>query len=154
MIWFLVVGWNIESVNLLDKVVNLWIFTIGLTLSVCWPHTSSIWPWSGAPKVRLYDTFLGGLRQAHGVSTWECVDASCWMTRQCQCVSAVSENTQHMRRSWEERWRKIKDIRREFTHLLETDNTTRRKCGWCWLYLVPQATYDKWKNHKASCIVE
>ncbi len=63
MIRFLVVGWNIESVNLLDEVVNLWIFTIGLTLSGCWPHTPSVWPWSGAPKVRLYDTFLGGLHQ-------------------------------------------------------------------------------------------
>jgi hypothetical protein len=32
--------------------------------SVVWlSHTSSIWPWSGAPKVCLYDTFLGGLRQ-------------------------------------------------------------------------------------------
>ncbi len=62
MIWFLVVGWNIKSVNLPDEVVNLWIFTIGLTLSGCWPHTSSVWPWSGAPKVRLYNTFLGGLR--------------------------------------------------------------------------------------------
>ncbi len=64
MIWFLVVGWNIESVNLPDEVVNLWIFTVGLTLSGCRPHTSSVWPWSGAPKVRLYDTFLGGLRHS------------------------------------------------------------------------------------------
>ncbi len=33
--------------------------------SVVWlSHTSSIWPWSGAPKVFLYDTFLDGLRQA------------------------------------------------------------------------------------------
>ncbi len=62
MIWFLAVGWNIESVNLQDEVVNLWIFTVGLTLSGCQPHTSSVWPWSGMPKVRLYDTFLGGLR--------------------------------------------------------------------------------------------
>ncbi len=31
-------------------------------------HTSSIWPWSGAPKVRLYDTFLGGLHQCHAAS--------------------------------------------------------------------------------------
>ncbi len=31
--------------------------------SVVWlSHKSSFWPWSGAPKVRLYDTFLGGLR--------------------------------------------------------------------------------------------
>ncbi len=64
IIRFLPVGWNIESVNLPDEVVNLWIFTIGLTLSGCRPHTSSIWPWSGTPKVRLYDTFLGGLRHS------------------------------------------------------------------------------------------
>jgi hypothetical protein len=50
-------------VNLPDEVMNLWIFSIRLTLSGCWPHTSSIWPWLGAPKVRLYNTFLGGLRQ-------------------------------------------------------------------------------------------
>jgi hypothetical protein len=25
---------------------------------------SSVWPWSGVPKVRLYDTFLGGLHFA------------------------------------------------------------------------------------------
>ncbi len=62
LILFLAVGWNIESVNLPDEVVNLWIFTIGLTLSGCWPHTSSIWPWSGVTKVHLYNTFLGGLR--------------------------------------------------------------------------------------------
>ena len=31
--------------------------------SVVWlSHTSSIRPWSGTPKVHLYDTFLGGLR--------------------------------------------------------------------------------------------
>ncbi len=34
--------------------------------SVVWlSHTSSIWPWSGTPKVRLYNTFLGGLRQSY-----------------------------------------------------------------------------------------
>jgi hypothetical protein len=60
--YFLRSEWNIESVNLSDEVVNLWIFTLGLTLSGCWPHTSSIWPWSGAPKVRLYGTFMSGLR--------------------------------------------------------------------------------------------
>ncbi len=26
-------------------------------------HTSSIWPWSGAPKVRLYATFISGIQQ-------------------------------------------------------------------------------------------
>ncbi len=62
MIWFLVVGWNIKSVNLLDEVVNLWIFTVRLTPSGCRPHTSSICPWSGRPKVHLYNTFLGSLR--------------------------------------------------------------------------------------------
>ncbi len=62
-IQFLVVGLNLESENLPDKLVNLWIFTIGLTSSGCQPHTSSVWPWSGALKVHLYNTFLGGLRQ-------------------------------------------------------------------------------------------
>ncbi len=33
-----------------------------LTSAKCQRHTSSIWPWSGVPKVRLNDTFLGGLR--------------------------------------------------------------------------------------------
>ncbi len=74
MIWFLVVGWNIESVNLPDKMVKLWIFTIGLTSSGCQPHTSSVWPWSGTPKVCLYYTFLGGLRHRHhGGQTHRCL---------------------------------------------------------------------------------
>ena len=54
---------NIESKNLPDKVTNLGIFTIWLALSGCLPHTSSVWPWSGVPKVRLYGTFMCGLRQ-------------------------------------------------------------------------------------------
>ena len=30
--------------------------------SVVWlSHTSSVWPWSGTPKVHLYNTFLGSL---------------------------------------------------------------------------------------------
>jgi hypothetical protein len=37
--------------------------TSGLTSSGCRPHTSSIWPWSGAPKVCFYGTFIGSLRQ-------------------------------------------------------------------------------------------
>ena len=36
--------------------------TSALTSAECQHHTSSIWPWSGTPKVRLYYTFLGGLR--------------------------------------------------------------------------------------------
>ncbi len=68
MIRFLVVRWNIESVNLLDEVVNLWIFTIGLPLSGCWPHTSSVWPLSGMPKTHLYKTFLGGLHQMDAIN--------------------------------------------------------------------------------------
>ncbi len=37
--------------------------------SAVWlPLTSSNWPWSGTPKVRLYDTFLGGLRQSWGIT--------------------------------------------------------------------------------------
>ncbi len=67
---FLAAGWNIESVNLPDEVVNLWIFTIGLTSSGCPPHTSSIWPLSGAPKVHLYDNFLGGLCHATTSDMW------------------------------------------------------------------------------------
>ncbi len=64
MIWYLTSRWNIECENLPDEVMNLWIFTIWLTLSGCQPHTSSVWPWSGAPKVHLYNTFLGSLRHA------------------------------------------------------------------------------------------
>jgi hypothetical protein len=45
-----------------DEMVNLWIFTVGLTSAECQPHMSSIWPWSSAPKVHLYNTFLGVLR--------------------------------------------------------------------------------------------
>ncbi len=38
--------------------------TLALTSAKCQRHMSSVWPWSGMPKVRLYYTFLGGLRQA------------------------------------------------------------------------------------------
>ncbi len=31
----------------------------------CQPHTSSVWPWSGTPRVCLYDTFSGGLHQGY-----------------------------------------------------------------------------------------
>ncbi len=34
------------------------------TSAGCWSHTSSIWPWSGVPKVCLYNTFLGSLRHS------------------------------------------------------------------------------------------
>ncbi len=50
---------NIESENLPEKVMNLWIW---LTLSGCQPHMSSVLPWSGMPKVHFFNTFLGGLR--------------------------------------------------------------------------------------------
>jgi hypothetical protein len=66
--YFLQSKWNIESENLPDEVMNLRIFTIWLALSGCQPHTSSIWPWLGMPKVHLYNTFLGGLHQAVGVA--------------------------------------------------------------------------------------
>ncbi len=62
---FLRSEWNIESENLPDEVTNLGIFTIWLASSGCRPHTFSIWPWSGAPKVHLYNTFLGGLCQSY-----------------------------------------------------------------------------------------
>jgi hypothetical protein len=34
-----------------------------LRVDICWmpPHSSSIWPWSGVPKVRLYGTLLSSL---------------------------------------------------------------------------------------------
>jgi hypothetical protein len=68
--YFLQSEWNIESENLPDKVTNLGIFTIWLALSGCRPHTSSVWPWSGTPKVHLYNTFLGGLRQDRARHGW------------------------------------------------------------------------------------
>ncbi len=61
--YFLQSKWNIESENLPDEVTNLGVFTIWLASSGCRPHTSSIWPWSGALKVHLYNTFLEGSRQ-------------------------------------------------------------------------------------------
>ncbi len=36
-----------------------------LTSAECQPHMSSVWLWSGMPKVCLYNTFLGGLRHSH-----------------------------------------------------------------------------------------
>ncbi len=39
--------------------------TSALTSAECQCHTSSVWPWSGMPKVHLYYTFLGGLRHKH-----------------------------------------------------------------------------------------
>ncbi len=68
---------NIESKNLPDKVTNLGIFTIWLASSGCLPHKSSVWPWSGAPKVRLYGTFMSGLRQndvVWGFIQWDVYD--------------------------------------------------------------------------------
>ncbi len=44
------------------------IATSVLTFAKCQCHTSSVWPWSGVPKVHLYNTFLGSLRQRHGVA--------------------------------------------------------------------------------------
>ncbi len=35
-----------------------------LTSAGCQRHTSSIWPWSDAPKVPLYNIFLGNLRHS------------------------------------------------------------------------------------------
>ena len=51
LFWFYFLRYEriIESKNLPDKVTNLGIFTIWLASSGCLPHTSSVWPWSGAP---------------------------------------------------------------------------------------------------------
>ncbi len=116
MIWFLVVGWNIESVNLPDEVVSLWIFTVGLTLSGCRPHTSSVWPWSGMPKVHLYDTFLGGLRHSpprmknqHGLNEEKNHIGKKIIShlRACDVTPVVSFDTNNLKRKslWE--WRKV-----------------------------------------------
>ncbi len=40
--------------------------TSALTSAECQRHTSSIWPWSGMPKVCLYYTILSSLRQHVG----------------------------------------------------------------------------------------
>ncbi len=74
---FLRSEWNIESENLLDEVTNLGIFTIWLATSGCWPHMSSVWPWSGAPKVHLYNTFLGRLCQNATFGSTCCL-VVCW----------------------------------------------------------------------------
>ncbi len=57
------IRWDGESVNLHPRV------------DICWMLTSpsSIWPWSGMPKVRLYDTFLGGLRQLLNYESLWCI---------------------------------------------------------------------------------
>ena len=71
---FLRPKWNIKSENLPDKAKNLGIFTIWLALSGCPPHMSSLWPWSGTPKVHLYNTFLGSLHQHPlTVPTFQCI---------------------------------------------------------------------------------
>ncbi len=36
-------------------------------------HKSSIYPWLGVPKVRLYDTFLGSLRQCKLTKSQRCL---------------------------------------------------------------------------------
>ncbi len=58
-----------------------------LTSAECQRHTSSVWPWSGAPKVRMYgtkvrmySTNLDGLRQIHvkgvGYMAWKWIRIS------------------------------------------------------------------------------
>jgi hypothetical protein len=51
------------KVSFCGEVVTLGVTaTSVLTSAECQRHTSSVQPWSGMPKVRLYDTFLGSLR--------------------------------------------------------------------------------------------
>ncbi len=60
--WFLRKYLVVFKVSFRDEVVTPGVTaTSMLTSAECQCHTSSVWPWSGAPKVRLYDTFLGGL---------------------------------------------------------------------------------------------
>ncbi len=111
--WFYLLqsGWNIESENLPDEVTNLGIFTIWLASTGCQPHTSSIWPWSGAPKVHLYNTFLGGLHQMvllllrKVVLLWYCF--CMWLPYRKKDLEA---NTSMRRVSWENHYSWTKKI--------------------------------------------
>ena len=72
MIRFLPGGWNEESLNLPDEVVTTGVtVTSVLTSAGCQHHMSSIWPWSGVPKVHLLNTFLGGLCHEYVKLAWE-----------------------------------------------------------------------------------
>ncbi len=60
--WFLHRYLVVFKVSFCNEVVTPGVTaTSVLTSAECQHHTCSNWPWSGAPKVRLYDTFLGGL---------------------------------------------------------------------------------------------
>ncbi len=62
--WFLRRYLVVFKVSFRNEVVSPGVpATSVLTSAECQHHTSSAWPWSGAPKVHLYDTFLGGLCQ-------------------------------------------------------------------------------------------
>ncbi len=65
--WFLWRYLVVFKVSFCNEVVTPGVIvTSALTSAKCQHHRSSVWPWSGAPKVRLYDTFLGGLPQLDG----------------------------------------------------------------------------------------
>ncbi len=60
--WFLWRYLVVFKVSFRDEVVTPGVTaTSTLTSAECQHHTSSVWPWSGEPKVRLYYTFLGSL---------------------------------------------------------------------------------------------
>ncbi len=62
--WFLWRYLVVFKVSFRNEVVTPGITaTSALTSAECQCHTSSIWPWSGAPNVHLYYTFLSGLHQ-------------------------------------------------------------------------------------------
>ncbi len=62
--WFLQRYLVVFKVSFCDEVVTPGVtITSALTFAECQCHTSSVWPWSGVPKVRLYNTFQGSLRQ-------------------------------------------------------------------------------------------
>ncbi len=63
--WFLQRYLVVFKVSFRDEVVTPGVTVASaLTSAECLHHTSSIWPWSGMPKVCLHDTFLGGLRHS------------------------------------------------------------------------------------------
>ncbi len=67
--WFLRRYLVVFKVSFCNEVVTPGVTaTSALTSAECQCHTSSIWPWSGMPKVRVYNTFLGGLRQLYLMS--------------------------------------------------------------------------------------
>ncbi len=95
--WFL--SGNIFLIQdfLPDEMVNLWIFTLGLTSAGCWPHMPSIWPLVRRANVRYISTFvryisrqLSTLAPTNEESAWaQWGKKPCWWKNQLsiECLS-------------------------------------------------------------------